>query len=261
MRQKFKALSEYLRNFFITSAFVMFILANAVSNTYCQEPCERTPDEILVQANYCFKKQHYDSAALLYRKLLPPTVSSLNLNNLNNCENKNTEAQIIMQIANICTLKEEYKDAEYWYYKAIKLADSLSNLKAEIYQNLGSLYFLKEHYEYAVLYYQKSWNIYQKDPVKNSGRIIDLLTSLGTAYSRKGEIINCYISFHKADSLLRISGKTESLRHAGLNVNIGKILFRMDAPEKALYSYRSAFDLAPGASDSPTNIRLSATKG
>jgi CHAT domain-containing protein/tetratricopeptide (TPR) repeat protein len=261
MKLKLKVLTEFLIYFFSISAFFLILLVKTVSNIYCQNPDKRSPNEILFHANSCFERQQYDSAALLYRTFLPTTISYLNRNNTNNREIKNTVARVIMQIANICTLKEEYQDAEYWYFKAIKLIDSLSNLEAEIYQNLGSLYFLKEHYEYAILYYQKSWNTYLKDPGKNSGRITDLLTSLGMAYSRKSELIKSYLSFQKADAILRISEKNESLKRAGLNVNIGEILVRLDAPEKALYSYRSAHDLAPGASFSPTNIRLSATKG
>jgi CHAT domain-containing protein/tetratricopeptide (TPR) repeat protein len=239
----------------------MIMLAITVSNIYCQKQNKETQDEILLRANHCFEKQQYDSAAFLYRKHISATISSLNRKNPDNREIKNTEAQVAMQIANICTLKEEYQDAESWYYEAIKLADSLSILKAEIYQNLGSLYLFKEHYEYAILYYQKSWSGYSKDPAKNSGRIIDLLTSLGTAYSRNGEFLKSYNSFHNADSLLRISEKNESLQRAGLNVNIGEILVRLDAPEKALFSYRSACELASGDSFSPINIRLSSNQG
>jgi CHAT domain-containing protein len=237
------------------------MLAYMVSNIYCQKAGERTPDEILLRANYCFEKQQYDSAVLLYGKLLPNPISNLNLKNTNNLDDKNKEASVIMQIANICTLKEDYQKAEYWYCKAIEVTDSLTNVRAEIYQNLGSLYFLKEHYEYAILYYQKSWNAYLNDTESNSGKIIDLLTSLGAAYSRNSEFQKSYYSFQQADSLLQISEKKKSLQRAGLNINIGEILLRLDAPEKALFRYKSACELAPGTSVSPTNIRLSSTKG
>jgi len=205
----------------------------------------------------------YDSAVLLYKEFLSGSRLSLNHKDPDNgnSRNKKLEAQISMQIANIYTLKGEYPSAESWYKVALNLAESWSNLKAEIYQNLGSLFFLKEHYEYAILYYQKSWIIYSKEPIRNSGRIVDLLTSLGTAYSGNIEYRKSLSCFHKADSVLRISKNNDPLRYAGLNINIGEILVKLDAPEKALYRFRSARELASGSSISSTNIRITSTEG
>ena len=240
----------------------MIILAMTVFNVYCQEPREKTPDEILFSANYCFENNNMIVPFCCIRKFLSANGLSLNMEEYRRTrEDKNNEAQVTMQIANICTLKAEYPEAEYWYHKAIKLVDSLNSLKAEIYQNLGSLYFLKEHYEYAILYFQKSRVNYLKDSEKNSGRIIDLLTSLGTAFSSNGEFLKSYSSFHELIHFCRLQNKNESLRRAGLNVNLGGILVRLDAPAKALYSYKSACEFSSGASVSPTNIRFLSMQG
>jgi len=241
----------------------MIFLTILVCNNYSQKPGDSISDELLMKANHCFEMRQYDSAVLLYKEFLSRSGLSLNLKNPDsgNKKDKNLEAQVSMQIANIYMLKEEFPSAESWYNIALNLAASWSSLKAEIYQNLGSLFFFKEHYEYAILYYQKSWIIYSKEPGRNSGRIVDLLTSLGTAYSGNDEYRKSLSCFRKADSVLGISKKKDPSRLAGLNINIGEILIRLGAPAKALYRYRSACGLASGSSISSTNIRISSNEG
>jgi CHAT domain-containing protein/tetratricopeptide (TPR) repeat protein len=244
----------------ILSLIFLTILAY---NTYSQEPGESISGELLKKANHCFEMRQYDSAVLLYKEFLSGSGLSLNRKDTDNGnqQDKNLEAQVSMQIANIYTLKEEYPSAESWYNIALNLADSWSRLKAEIYQNLGSLFFFKENYEYAILYYQKSWIIYSKEPARNSGRIVDLLTSLGAAYSGNVEYQKSLSCFRKADSILKISKKNDPLRCAALNINIGEILVKLDAPVKALYRYRSACELVSGSSISSTNIRIISNEG
>ena len=254
-----KPLAFYSR-FAVLSMILSTVLTSII---YSQEPGESISGELIKKANHCFEMRQYDSAVLLYKKFLSGNGLPLNREDTNkgNQQDKNLEALISMQIANIYTLKEEYPSAESWYNIALNLADSWSRLKAEIYQNLGSLFFFKEHYEYAILYYQKSWIIYSKEPERNSGRIFDLLTSLGTAYSGNVEYQKSLSCFCKADSVLKISKKYDLLKCAALNINIGEVLLKLDAPEKALYRYRSAYKLASGSSISSTNIRITSNEG
>ena len=120
----------------ILSLIFLTILAY---NTYSQEPGESISGELLKKANHCFEMRQYDSAVLLYKEFLSGSGLSLNRKDTDNGnqQDKNLEAQVSMQIANIYTLKEEYPSAESWYNIALNLADSWSRLKAEIYQNLG----------------------------------------------------------------------------------------------------------------------------
>lgn len=228
---------------------------------YCQETGEQIYREFLLQANHCFEKQQYDSAIFLYKKFLNLPGSSPYQTNTGEMQRKNIEAQVSMQIANCYSIKEEYPNAQSWYHRALNLVDSLLDLKAEIYQNLGSLYFFKQHYEYAILYYEKSWIIYLTDPVKNSPRIIDLLISLGTAYSENSEYLKSYTCFHTADSLLSISQENKTFHRAGLHVNIGDILIKLDDPAKALICYKSAYELVHEMSISQANLMFLSMKG
>ena len=248
---------------FMRKVFLLITLMFMAHITHGQEQNKFAFRELLNYANHYFEKQQYDSAVLLYKEFLSGSGLSLNRKDPENGnrQDKNMEAQISMQIGIVYTLKGEYTSAESWYHKALNLADNWSRLKAEVYQNLGSLYFFKEHYEYAILYYQKSWIIYSKEPTRNSGRIVDLLTSLGTAYSGNGEYQKSLSCFHKADSVLKISKKNDPLRLAGLNINIGEILVKLDAPAKALNHYRTARELAAGSSISSTNILISSNEG
>jgi len=243
--------------------YIILLLTVPALFIYSQEPVQYSPVEILNKANTFFEKQQYDSAILLYNDYLSRSRLSLNLTDpeKENKNEKNMEARVSMQIANIYTLKGEYLPAELWYQKALNLAENWSRLKAEIYQNLGSLYFLKEHYDYAILFYQKSRIIYGKESARNSGRIIDLLTSLGTAYSGNQEYQKSLICFRKADSLIKMSEKKDSLQLAGLNMNIGEILIKLDAPANALNRYKSACELAPRNTISSTQLRISSNEG
>lgn len=250
--------------FYSRYAVLSMILSTVLTSiTYCQEPAKYTSSEILKKANHCFEKQQYDSAVLFYKEFLSGSGLSLIRKDSDNGnrQEKNMETQVFMQIANVYTLKGEYTSAESWYHKALNLADNWSSLKAEVYQNLGSLYFLKEQYEYAILYYQKSWFIYSKEPTRNSAKTVDLLTSLGTAYSGNGEYQKSLSCFRKADSVLKISKKNDPTRLAGLNINIGEILVKLDAPAKALNHYRAARELTAGSSISSMNILISSNEG
>ena len=241
----------------------MILSTVVISITYSQEPAKYTSSEILKKANHCFEKRQYDSAVLFYKEFLSGSGLSLMRKDPDNGnrQEKNMEAQVFMQIANVYTLKGEYTSAESWYHKALNLADNRSSLKAEVYQNLGSLYFLKEQYEYAILYYKKSWFIYSKEPTRNSARTVDLLTSLGTAYSANGEYQKSLSCFRKADSVLKISKRNDPTRLAGLNINIGEILVKLDAPAKALNHYRAARELNAGSGISSMNILISSNEG
>ena|GEM_PF-2255628 len=253
MKQKVEVLSKFFISFFRSPVIFIMFLTVPSSGIYCQETTERVSGELLMKANQCFENQQYDSAIIFYEKVLSLPGLALNLMNASSMQKKNLAAQVSVQIANIYMLKEEYPRSESWYHKALNLVDSLPDLKAEIYQNLGSLYFFKEHYEYAILYYEKSWMVYLKNPLKNPDKIIDLLISLGTAYSENSEYLKSYNCFHKADSLLSISNENEPLHRAGLHIDIGDILIKLDDPGKALTSYRSAYELAHEMSISCVN--------
>ncbi len=233
------------------------------SLTFSQEADKNTSDKILTEANLCFEKQQYDSAILLYKKFLSVIGLPRGSNDPEriNRKNKIMEAQVSMQIANIYTLKGEYTSAESFYHKALNLVENSGSLKAEVYQNLGSLYFLKENYEYAILYYQKSWTIYSKEPGKNSFQTVDLLTSLGTTYSANGEYQKSLSCFQKADSVLKILKTNDPIRFSVLNINIGEVMLKLDAPAKALNRYRSAGNLASFTSNSSINVLISSKEG
>jgi len=239
---------------------MMTVLAGSI---YSQEHGQLSPGDLIKNANHCFEQRKYDSALLLYKAFLTQSEESFDIKNhdTRSGQEKKVEAQVSMQIANICTLKKEFEQAESWYNNALGLAGSSKILKAEIYQNLGSLFYLKEHYENAILYYQRAWILYSREPTENSGRIADLLTSLGTAYSGNEDYQKSLICFRKADSVLNISGGNVYLKRAALNINIGEVLVKLNAPEKALLRYRSANELASGTSLSSLNIMISSNEG
>jgi CHAT domain-containing protein/tetratricopeptide (TPR) repeat protein len=240
--------------------FWLFILP---SLTFGQEMNKNTTDKILTKANLCFEMRQYDSAVLLYKEFLSQSGSTLIRKKADkgNKQQKARAAGVFMQIANVYALKGDYNSAESWYYKALELADHSSSLEAQVYQNLGSLYFFRDNYEYAILYYQKSWIIRSTETKGNSAGTADLLTSLGTAYSGNGEYRKSLSCFHKADSVLRISKLVDPIRLAGLNLNIGEVLVKLDATAKALNHYRAAGRLATGNSISSINILISSNEG
>jgi CHAT domain-containing protein/tetratricopeptide (TPR) repeat protein len=248
---------------FMRKIFPLITLMLVACITFSQESAKYSSGEILNKANVCFERRQYDSALMIYKEFLSGSRFSLNRNDSEhgNRPEKNMEAQVFIQIGNVYTLKGEYISAESWYHKALDLADNSSSLKEKIYQNLGSIYFLKEQYEDAILYYQKSWFIYTKEPTRNSTGTVDLLTNLGTAYSGNKEYQKSLSCFRKADSVLRVSKVNDPMRLAGLNINIGEILVKLDAPSKALNRYRTARELATGSSISSINISISSNEG
>jgi len=241
--------------------FPILFLSTLASNSYCQVCVEKIPVEILMRANHYFEKREYDSAVLLYEKFLTVTDLLLTQKSIDNFQKKNIEAQIYTQIANIYTIKQEYSKAEFLYHKAVVLVDSLSDLKTEIYHNLGSLYFLQDRYEYATLYYLKTWINYSIEPIKNSGRMVDLLTSLGTVYSANGEHKKSLSCFHKVDSILLIPKNYDPLRLIALNINISEVLIKLDSIETALSHYRLASNAISTNLDSSNEFKISSEEG
>lgn len=239
-----------------TTVFILISLLGTVATTvHSQEIPGPSSNEILKKANHYFETRRYDSSLVWYKEYLSQQDPGLNPGQ------ENTAARVSMQIGNICMLEGNSSPAETAYKTALDLAGEWNCLKAEIYQNLGSLYFVKEHYEYAILHYQKSLFLYSHECSENPGRMFDLLTSLGTAYSGNGEFQNSLSCFHQADSILKNVTKQDPLRRAGLNINIGGILIRMNAPEKALSFYRAAGKFNLTNSITEKSIRISANEG
>jgi CHAT domain-containing protein len=228
--------------------------------------CQRTDNisiEILTKANFYFESRKFDSALIAYKEFHVGNELSYSQKKTyirNNLDN-NLEAQVAMQIANIYALKEEYDSAETWYQTALSHANNWNSLKTKILQNIGSLYFFKEHYEKAILYYQKSWIFYLKEPIKVPERIVDLLISLGTAYSGNGDYQKSFSCFHQADSVLTMLKKIDAMRRAGLNINMSEVLVKLDAPSKALTQYRSACEFMSDGLNSTTTAQITANEG
>jgi CHAT domain-containing protein/tetratricopeptide (TPR) repeat protein len=243
------------------SIFIVLILLiskMSVSDCFCQEPGSE-----LTKANHYFENHQLDSALYLYKKFLysdsseyskqPPST----IPERHKCRN----AKINLQIGNIYTLKEEYSLAETSYLKALVLAENSELLRAEINQNLGSLYFFKENYEFAILQYQKSWMIYSKYPAGNSAGSKDLLINLGTAFCENEEYDKSLSCFRKADSLLKCEKKIDLCKQAGLNIDIGKLLIKLDSPQQALAHFRFADQLIKNKGKLTTGLILSSNEG
>jgi CHAT domain-containing protein/tetratricopeptide (TPR) repeat protein len=249
---------DFLRKIFplVTLIFVAFI-------AFSQEHAKYSSGEILNKANHCFEKRQYDSAVYLYKKFLSEKGVSLNpkVSDQGNRPGKNMEVQVFLQIGNVYILKGDFVSAESWYQKALNLSGNFSDLKEKIYQNLGSLYYLKEQYEYSILYYQKSWFICSNEPARNSARTVDILISLGTAYSGNKEYQKSLSCFRKAESVLKVSEEKDPVRIAALSINIGEILVKLDAPAKALKRYQTAHELASRSNTSEMNILISSNEG
>jgi CHAT domain-containing protein/tetratricopeptide (TPR) repeat protein len=228
---------------------------------YGQENGKKTSGMLLLQANHCFEKHEYDSAVSLYKNFLDSHSSLQEKKNKETRQNKNVNARVSLQIGNIYMMEEQYTLAEFWYRKAMDIVDSLPVLQAEIFQDIGSLYFFKEHYEYAIIYYQKSYILYSQNPVLKPDKLADLLINLGAAYSEGGEFLKSYSCFQKADSILKRNKESVQLQLAGLDVNLGEILLKMDSPTKAIKSYKSACKLATGNDISSKNISFSSFLG
>ena len=243
--------------------FCTIFLTCLTEFTYCQQLVDSISADMITNANHYFKIRKYNSALFIYKEFLSGNGLSQNKkypNNRNNGDH-HLEAQVAMQIANIYALTEVYDSAESWYQLALNHANNYSSLKAKIFQNIGSLYFFKEQYEKAILYYQKSWIIYLEEPEKAPDRFVDLLTSLGTAYSGNGEYQKSLSCFHKADSVLKRLKKKDELRHAGLNINFSEVMVRLDAPSKALNQYRLACEFASNSLNSKTMVQITSNEG
>ncbi len=147
-----------------------------------------------------------------------------------------------VNLADVYSLNSQFAESALYLMKADSLAKEKNDFRVEagIKKQMGILYREQGDYKKAILYFEESMNLYRN--IKDTMHYLDVVTSLSINYNSMS-LPDSSLKLLKQSASLTKAYNNSTYQKAMFNERFGDTYFALGSYEKALESYKQAYDL------------------